>query len=392
MSDVNRMAETLLRAAAQQESMASRMTEPSRSALRHEAAEQRAQAERLVQGTADPAAPTAAPPPSTEVNEEQDSEAAAPPDQERAQEALQAAARHRSSAQTLHQAAVQQERLAQMLGGGSATELLGAAAEQRAQAEAQTALARHEERTASLLGRTPPPPAAIAATENGGGGGGSRGGPAGGGGRSCLSGMGTAERLAAAAATAVGVVMPFGLVTGGLAVAAAPYVSSVTGIGDAAPVRRRVRAALRRDGCGRFGIQLQEDGHGVFISRLIETEVGDERERLLVGDYVSAIDSHTVWASRVGSGGGGGGCGGGGGGGGGPAEGAAARVAVQTGVYGADSGMCLTQAKAYVREAVGEVGIEVFREELIDVRDRLHEVHTQINTEVDFLKRSGCGM
>uniref|UniRef100_A0A7S3AIF5 Uncharacterized protein n=1 Tax=Haptolina ericina TaxID=156174 RepID=A0A7S3AIF5_9EUKA len=51
--------------------------------------------------------------------------------------------------------------------------------------------------------------------------------------------------------------------------------------------------------------------------------------------------------------------------------------------------MRLTQAKSYVREAVGEVGIEVFREELIDVRDRLHDVHTQINTEVDFLKRSG---
>ena len=256
-------AATLLRAAEQQERMALITIDPTRSELLRQAAEQRAQAEAILSRRQQPAcaplpseppaarcasaSPAAAPPvaPSEPIHSQ-----AVPPNHAQARELSEEAARHRSSAATLQRAASQQEHMAGMLGGTAKEELLAAASLQAEQARQQVELAAEKERKAQQLGRSPPATggatatAAAVAPDAAGSSHGEDGDS------SCLSRLLTKERAAVATATAIGVALPFGLITGGLAMTAAPYISSVTGIGDATAVKRHVGATLRRDSGG----------------------------------------------------------------------------------------------------------------------------------------------
>lgn len=76
---------------------------------------------------------------------------------------------------------------------------------------------------------------------------------------------------------------------------------------------------------------------------------------------MSAIDKRLVWASIQVP----------------PEANSSGSVSGGGGAGGASGGMRLSEVEHYVRKAgeeKGEVHLEVFREELVDVRDRLHDV------------------
>ena len=143
----------------------------------------------------------------------------------------------------------------------------------------------------------------------------------------------SAKPLAVAAAVTAWA-LPLGMVTLGSAIAAAPHIgvdmTSPLGLPSA---RGNVRASLRRDSAGLFRILLREDGRGVYVFGLEESDAGDDRSLLVEGDYLVSIDGVPVAA-----------------GGGGPAG------EERRGALGLD------EAKARIRDAPTSVSLEVSRE------------------------------
>lgn len=198
------------------------------------------------------------------------------------------------------------------------------------------------------------------------------------------------EPASASAAVVTAVALPGGMMLGAAAIAVAPYVGLDPAASFGLPsARGRVSATIRRDCDGRFKIALREDGGGTFISSLHATDAdGDERARLKEGDYLFAIDgarvrsdparmavddseAHSATAPAVAP--------------------PAARSADSSRDAGASSsadassdGVLLgcEDVKARVRDAAGAITLEVWREGVRPVVERLSEFHERSLSEV----------
>ena len=101
--------------------------------------------------------------------------------------------------------------------------------------------------------------------------------------------------LLRAAVFGAAVALPAGVTLGVGAISAAPYL----GIEPDGSARAPVRATLKRDSAGRFLFQVQKGERGeIFISSLLESNAGDERSRLVVGDQLHSIDGRLVLSAE----------------------------------------------------------------------------------------------
>ena len=178
-------------------------------------------------------------------------------------------------------------------------------------------------------------------------------------------------------ASIAAIALPLGVVSMSAALAAGPAVGV-----DIAPhlglssARRRVRATLRRDAMGRFGVVLREDDGGVYIAKLLESDdmADDERGVLLEGDYVCSLDGAavrtphgTVAASETSP----------------DAAGVtAAALDAAAAPPSSSAPLTLEEAKARLRDAAEGITIEVWRETIRPVGERLGELNTQVTSEV----------
>ena len=430
----------LLKAAAQQEQMAQAASGQMKAELLQQARESRALAERRLALAPDSAPSTqmvqSELPGASSLQPPQPPQQAQPspsdlPDRDRSRALSDEASSHRSAAATLLKAATQQEQMAGAASGQMHAELLQQARESRELAERKLALAEEKERASQLLARSPPKQvkvdqaaaaaaaAAVAAAST-------EAGPS----QPGSEGM-TRERALKAAGLMLlaSPLVPGGLLAGAAVATAAPYL----GIGGTS-ARRLVGATLRRDGAGRFLLQLRADAFGIFIATLGGTRAttsgtgdaaggdgpwdGDERARLRVGDYLCSVDGRAVWArgsdsaaagAAAGAGAGavvaagagadavadaaaaqsvaapsaGGGDGGGQGGDAELADGASAVGSAAAG--GGVALLTLSDVRGYVRDAAGDaIRLEVYREELQPLGERLGEVTRDLQGEARF--------
>lgn len=184
---------------------------------------------------------------------------------------LREAHAHRATAAMLEAAAVQNETLASALSGreellADRQSLVEDAMAMRAQAWRHITMAEECERAIR-----PPAPSPAAAAES------------------------DYRPLLTAAALGTAWVLPGGLALGAAAIAVAPHL----GIDPDGSARQRVRATLRRDSQGLFKMVIKEDVAGLFIASIYPSDADDERDRLRMGDRLRAIDGHLVRASAA---------------------------------------------------------------------------------------------
>ena len=424
----------LLKAAAQQEQMAQAASGQMKAELLQQARESRALAERRLALAPDSAPSTqmvqSELPGASSLQPPQPPQQAQPspsdlPDRDRSRALSDEASSHRSAAATLLKAATQQEQMAGAASGQMHAELLQQARESRELAERKLALAEEKERASQLLARSPPKQvkvdqaaaaAAVAAVA-------AEAGPS----QPGSEGM-TRERALKAAGLMLlaSPLVPGGLLAGAAVATAAPYL----GIGGTS-ARRLVGATLRRDGAGRFLLQLRADAFGVFIATLGTTTRAtisggdatggdgpwDERARLRVGDYLCSVDGRAVWARGSDSAAAGAAAGAGaeavaaGAGADAVADAAAAQSVAAPSAGGGDGGgqggdaeladgasavgsaaaaagvalLTLSDVRGYVRDAAGDaIRLEVYREELQPLGERLGEVTRDLQGEARF--------
>ena len=179
--------------------------------------------------------------------------------------------------------------------------------------------------------------------------------------------------LLTAAALGVAVVLPGGLTLGAAALAVAPHL----GIDPDGTAKRRVRASLQRDSRGLFNFVIREDAHGMYMAAVDVSDVADERAQLEVGDRIYSIDGARVRADEpladVPS-----------------QEAGPPLVAPLIDFSGeADSadappppGLSLDEVKRLVRASGAAVLVELFREEVRPVSERLFETKTHLEGEL----------
>jgi hypothetical protein len=168
--------------------------------------------------------------------------------------------------------------------------------------------------------------------------------------------------LLRAAVFGAAVALPAGVTLGVGAISAAPYL----GIDPDGSARAPVRATLKRDSAGRFLFQVQKgDGGEIFISSLLESDAADERSRLVVGDRLRSVDGRLVLSAE---------------------QRQEKRRQQQTLIEGlSDEGpasLDVDEVKQLVRAAGESVLVEVWREDIRPVVDRLQETRTMLENDV----------
>ena len=164
-----------------------------------------------------------------------------------------------------------------------------------------------------------------------------------------------------AAGVIAAVALPGGVTLGAAAIAAAPHLG-IDPLGDGSAYRR-VCATLRRDDVGQFGFVIREDEAGLYLASIHANVQPDFDERALLreGDRLYSLDGAQVRAVRD----------------------VASEERSSAVEAAAALGIGLDDARKLVRASGAAITVEVYREEVRPLSERLHRTKDHFQGEVE---------